>query len=149
MSIEQALDAFHYDIKTTTFVTVNNNKRAAHGAKTLSMVTLSFSVSAFTSLIIIAWFGRVTTRLVRRNDTSAVQASHAILMVRVGGVAIAISLIAAAACSYSMNGWSDFDLLLVSALPVFSVGLAEDLGYFARPRRRLFTQLFRELRLLS
>ena len=53
-------------------------------------------------------------------------------MVRIGGVAIAISLIAAAACSYSMNGWSDFDLLLVSALPVFSVGLAEDLGYLCK-----------------
>ena len=37
-----------------------------------------------------------------------------------------------------MNDWSDFDLLLVSALPVFLVGLAEDLGYFASPRRRLF-----------
>ena len=62
-------------------------------------LTLNFSLSVFTNLIIIVWFARSTTRLLERNDTSAVQASHVIPTARIGGVAIVIALIAAAAWS--------------------------------------------------
>ena len=103
----------------------------------LEWMTLSFGVSAFTSLLIIVWFARTKTQRFKRNDTSAVQASHLNPTPRIGGLAIFIALMVAAALSHSADNWSAFVLLLVSAMPVFVVGLAEDLGYSASPSRRL------------
>jgi UDP-N-acetylmuramyl pentapeptide phosphotransferase/UDP-N-acetylglucosamine-1-phosphate transferase len=100
-------------------------------------MTLSFGVSALTSLLIIVWFARTKTQRLKRNDTSAVQASHLNPTPRIGGLAIIIALIVAAALSHSADNWTTFVLFLVSAMPVFVVGLAEDLGYSASPRRRL------------
>jgi UDP-N-acetylmuramyl pentapeptide phosphotransferase/UDP-N-acetylglucosamine-1-phosphate transferase len=100
-------------------------------------MTLSFGVSALTSWLIIIWFARTKTQRLKRNDTSAVQASHLNPTPRVAGLAIVIALIVAAALSRNANNWTTFVLLLVSAIPVFVVGLAEDLGYSASPRRRL------------
>ncbi len=100
-------------------------------------MTLSFGVSALTSLLIIVWFARTKTQRFKRNDTSAVQASHLNPTPRIGGLAIIVALIVAAALSHSADNWTTFVLFLVSAMPVFVVGLAEDLGYSASPRRRL------------
>ena len=100
-------------------------------------ITLSFGVSALTSWLIIIWFARTKTQRLKRNDTSAVQASHLNPTPRVAGLAIVIALIVAAALSHNADNWTTFVLLLVSAIPVFVVGLAEDLGYSASPRRRL------------
>ena len=100
-------------------------------------MTLSFGVSALTSFLIIVWFARIKTQSLKRNDTSAVQASHVNPTVRLGGLALFMALIVAAALSYSEDNWTTFVLLLVSAMPVFVIGLAEDLGYLASPRRRL------------
>ena len=100
-------------------------------------MTLSFGVSALTSFLIIVWFARIKTQSLRRNDTSAVQASHLNPTARLGGLALFIALIVAAALSHSADNWTTFVLLLVSAMPVFVIGLAEDLGYLASPRRRL------------
>ena len=74
----------------------------------------------------------------KRNDTSAVQAAHLNPTPRIGGLAIVIALLVAAALSHGADNWTAFVLLLVSAMPVFVVGLAEDLGYLASPRKRLF-----------
>lgn len=101
------------------------------------LMTLSFGLSALTNLLIIFWFVRSATTLLKRDDTSAVQASHLNPTARIGGLAIIIALAAVAALSYRPNNWNMFVILLVSALPVFSVGLAEDLGYLASPRKRL------------
>jgi UDP-GlcNAc:undecaprenyl-phosphate GlcNAc-1-phosphate transferase len=103
----------------------------------LEWMTLSFGVSALLSFLIIARFARSATQLRKRNDTSAVQASHLKPTARIGGVAIVAALITAAGLYQSEVSWDMFTLLLLSALPGFSVGLAEDLGYFASPRRRL------------
>ena len=100
-------------------------------------MTLSFGVSALTNFLIIVWFARIKTQSLKRNDTSAVQASHLNPTVRLGGLALVYALIVAAALSYSEDNWTTFVLLLVSAMPVFVIGLAEDLGYLASPRRRL------------
>ena len=100
-------------------------------------MTLSFGVSALTNFLIIVWFVRIKTQSLKRNDTSAVQASHLNPTVRLGGLALVVALIVAAALSYSEDNWTTFVLLLVSAMPVFVIGLAEDLGYLASPRRRL------------
>ena len=100
-------------------------------------MTLSFGVSALTNFLIIVWFARIKTQSLKRNDTSAVQASHLNPTVRLGGLALFMALIVAAALSYSEDNWTTFVLLLVSATPVFVVGLAEDFGFLASPRRRL------------
>jgi UDP-N-acetylmuramyl pentapeptide phosphotransferase/UDP-N-acetylglucosamine-1-phosphate transferase len=100
-------------------------------------MTLSFGVSALTSFLIIVWFARIRTQSLRRNDTFAVQASHLNPTARLGGLALFIALIVAAALSHSTDNWTTLVLLLVSAMPVFVIGLAEDLGYLASPRRRL------------
>ena len=100
-------------------------------------MTLSFGVSALTNFLIIVWFARIKTQSLKRNDTSAVQASHLNPTVRLGGLALVMALIVAAALSYSEDNWTTFVLLLVSATPVFVVGLAEDFGFLASPRRRL------------
>lgn len=100
-------------------------------------IVLSFSVSALSSFVIIVWFARTAESLLKRDDISAVQASHLNPTARTGGLAIIIALAAVAAWSPSPNNWNMFVLLLFTALPVFSVGLAEDIGYLASPRRRL------------
>ncbi|MDC1500131.1 glycosyltransferase [Octadecabacter sp.] len=100
-------------------------------------ITLSFGISALTSFLIIVWFARTKIQRLKRNDTSAVQASHLNPTARIGGLAIVIALVVAAALSHSADNRSTFVLLLVSAMPVFVVGLAEDLGYLASPSRRL------------
>jgi UDP-GlcNAc:undecaprenyl-phosphate GlcNAc-1-phosphate transferase len=100
-------------------------------------ITLSFGISALTSFLIIAWFARTKIQRLKRNDTSAVQASHLYPTARIGGLAIVIALIVAAALSHGADNWNTFVLLLISAMPVFVVGLAEDLGYLASPRSRL------------
>ena len=100
-------------------------------------MTLGFGVSALVSLLIIVWFAHTKTQRFKRNDTSAVQTSHLNPTPRIGGLAIIIALIVAAALSHSADNWTTFVLFLVSAMPVFVVGLAEDLGYSASPRRRL------------
>jgi len=103
----------------------------------IDWIILSFGVAALTSFLIMVWFARTKTQRFKRNDTSAVQASHLNPTPRIGGLAIVIALIVAAALSHSAANWTTFVLLLVSAMPVFVVGLAEDLGYSASPRRRL------------
>ena len=103
----------------------------------IDWIILSFGVSALTSFLVMVWFARTKTQRFKRNDTSAVQASHLNPTPRIGGLAIVIALIVAAALSHSAANWTTFVLLLVSAMPVFVVGLAEDLGYSASPRRRL------------
>ena len=100
-------------------------------------ITLSFGVSALTNFLIIVWFARTLKQHLKRNDTSAVQALHINPTARIGGLAIVIALVVSAALSHSADSWKPFLLLLVSAMPVFIVGLAEDLGYLASPLRRL------------
>ena len=56
-------------------------------------VTLSFGVSALTNFLIIVWFARIKTQSLKRNDTSAVQASHLNPTVRLGGLALVLALL--------------------------------------------------------
>ena len=85
-------------------------------------VTLSFGVSALSSFLIVSWFARTKKQGQKRDDTSAVQASHLNPTARLGGLALFIALIVAAALSHSTDNWIAFVLLLVSAIPVFVIG---------------------------
>ena len=79
-------------------------------------------------------------------DQTAVQSAHSGFVPRVGGLAIYISiLVLIPLLSFGFIPLSvvfdldaeQFTLLIVSATPIFSVGLAEDLGYDMSPKTRL------------
>ena len=100
-------------------------------------IAFSFAISALFCVLIIVWFARTKTQSLKRQDTSAVQASHLKPTARIGGLAIVAALITSAGLSQNEIFGGVFALILLSALPVFGVGLAEDIGYLASPRRRL------------
>jgi len=92
----------------------------------------------------------------RRGDTdqAAVQSAHSGFVPRVGGLAIYISiLVLIPFLSFGFIPLSvvfDLDaeqltLLILSAAPVFAVGLAEDLGYDMSPKARLFASIVSSL----
>ncbi len=80
-------------------------------------------------------------------DEAAVQSAHSGFVPRVGGLAIYIGiLVLIPLLSFGFIPLSvvfdlkveQLTLLILSAIPVFSVGLAEDLGYEMSPNARLF-----------
>ena len=84
-------------------------------------------------------------------DQTAIQSAHSGFVPRVGGLAIYISiLVLVPLLSFGFIPLSivfDLDaallkLLILSAAPVFSVGLAEDLGYEMSPKARLIASAF-------
>ena len=87
--------------------------------------------------MIMFWFSKATAKLKTRNDTSAVQAAHTTSTPRIGGLAIVLGLVVASLIVYLSDTVSTHVALMLSALPVFVVGLAEDLGRLASPRNRL------------
>ena len=87
-------------------------------------------------------------------DEAAIQSAHSGFVPRVGGLAIYISfLVLIPVLSFGFIPLSvvfDLDteqltLLILSAAPVFSVGLAEDLGYEMSPKARLVASAFSSL----
>ena len=109
-----------------------------------SYATLFF-VSFILCLIIIISSGYGFSRR-GHFDEAAVQSAHSGFVPRVGGLAIYISiLVLIPLLSFGFIPLSvvfdldveDLTLLILSAAPVFSVGLAEDLGYEMSPKARL------------
>ena len=110
-----------------------------------SYATLFF-VSFILCLIIILSSGYGFSRR-GELDEAAIQSAHSGFVPRVGGLAIYISILfLIPLLSFGFIPLSvvfDLDaeqltLLILSAAPVFSVGLAEDLGYEMSPKARLF-----------
>ncbi len=79
-------------------------------------------------------------------DASAIQSAHSGFVPRVGGLAVYISIIVLLpllsfgfiplSVVFGFNA-DELTWLILSALPVFSIGLAEDLGYEMSPKARL------------
>lgn len=110
-----------------------------------SYATLFF-VSFILCLIIIISSGYGFSRR-GDSDEAAVQSAHSGFVPRVGGLAIYISiLVLIPLLSFGFIPLSvvfgldaeRLTLLILSAAPVFSVGMAEDLGYDMSPKARLF-----------
>lgn len=101
----------------------------------LFLFTLSCAAAICVALI---YATKGTVLLNRRNDLSAVQASHTKQVSRLGGVAIVV----AAAVSVPFIADPEARMigtgLFLSVLPVFIAGLAEDLGFDVSPKKRLF-----------
>lgn len=109
-----------------------------------SYATLFF-VSFILCLIIIVSSGYGFSRRAEVDET-AVQSAHSGFVPRVGGLAIYISiLVLIPLLSFGFIPLSvvfnldaeQLALLILSAAPVFSIGLAEDLGYDMSPKARL------------
>lgn len=73
----------------------------------------------------------------RVDDIGAIQSAHLTPTPRIGGVAI-ICAIALSIAFSPATVQADYFLLCLTVLPVFVVGLAEDLGFPVSPRRRLY-----------
>lgn len=100
----------------------------------------AFAVSFLVSVLIIIKDRGDRSRLTRDGDLGAVQTAHEVPTPRLGGVAVilAVALSAAQAFVAEPGLWVWF---LVSALPLFLSGAAEDLGFRVSPAGRLGTAL--------
>ena len=95
----------------------------------------TFVVSSVASFLLAALTPWLFAIMTRANDESAVQAAHSRPTLRLGGVACVLGMVFG--CLYS-NLWSSTSfLLLCTALPLFFVGLLEDVGHHMRPRIRM------------
>lgn len=74
------------------------------------------------------------------DDLSGPQKFHDHPIPRVGGIAIFLALVAGASVAqwFGSAGWPWLWLLIVTCIPAFASGLAEDLTKRVSPRRRLF-----------
>lgn len=105
-------------------------------------VGIVFFIAILTNLVIIIWFVRGAIKFTKRDDIKAVQASHVTPAARIGGVSIVLALaIATTPFLDTLISWPYYWLLLLSAIPVFTIGFCEDLGYFSSPRSRLLAAL--------
>jgi UDP-GlcNAc:undecaprenyl-phosphate/decaprenyl-phosphate GlcNAc-1-phosphate transferase len=103
----------------------------------IQTLAISCLISGSACLIIMLGFSKATAKSTTRNDTSAVQAAHTRPTPRIGGLAIVLGLVVASLSVFISDTVSTHVALLSSALPVFVVGMAEDLGRLASPRNRL------------
>ncbi|MDB4073601.1 glycosyltransferase [Ascidiaceihabitans sp.] len=103
----------------------------------IQILAISFLISGSACLIIMLGFSKNIAKSTTRNDTSAVQAAHTRPTPRIGGVAIVLGLVVASLIVLLSDTVSTHVALMLTALPVFVVGLAEDLGRLASPRNRL------------
>ena len=94
----------------------------------IQILAISFLISGSVCLIIMLGFSETTAKSTTRSDTSAVQAAHTRPTPRIGGLAIVLGLLVASLIVFISDTVSTHMALILSALPVFVVGLAEDLG---------------------
>ena len=104
----------------------------------VTVIMLVFTCSLVFSLIFFVMRRPILRMQNYRNDLAAVQAVHSVSAPRTGGVAIIIALVA------GLMSWTDetsnvieHSKFVITIVPVFLVGLSEDLGYFISPKLRL------------
>ena len=115
-----------------------------------------FSVSFTLCLVIIISSGNGFTRRAAL-DEAAVQSAHTGFVPRVGGLAVYLSTL----CLIPLLSFgfiplalvfdieiNELTLLILTAAPVFFVGIAEDLGYTMSPKRRLLASALSSLMVL-
>jgi UDP-GlcNAc:undecaprenyl-phosphate GlcNAc-1-phosphate transferase len=100
------------------------------------IASLSLMISAFFGILIIYAHPHIIAITNPRGDGLAVQSSHVGEPARVGGLAVLLSLMAVATIQAVFQETYQTPLLLLSVLPVFIAGLAEDLGHRVSPRGR-------------
>lgn len=94
----------------------------------------SLLISSLISLLHLQSFSFTTAR----DDLSAVQASHVVAVPRIGGVAVVSALTLGILLWFGRDPTQpNFIMFLATMIPIFIVGLSEDLGFSASPRARL------------
>ena len=117
------------------------------------ILLISFSLFCITSLSLYLFFikiGRYFFTLRGKKDLYAIQSAHEDIVPRLGGLAVFLTLLFLILFSTSKFLASslsiDFNVgsivyLIVSALPIFVLGLSEDLGYLISPSKRLLASI--------
>jgi len=108
----------------------------------MNVLTVSFLISLLVIFLIIR-YGNFHARFTADSDIAGVQKFHSIPVPRVGGLGISLGLLAAFLFRYFQNTEvGSFGLwLLVSCLPVFIFGLAEDFTKSIGVKVRLFASI--------
>ncbi|MEN8838566.1 MAG: MraY family glycosyltransferase [Celeribacter marinus] len=102
-------------------------------------VLVAFVVSLLGSVIVVTTRNGHLHRTSKGHAGLEIQSAHSDPTPRIGGLAVLSALIAAVLFS---NYTTEFGLLLLSAVPIFVAGFAEDTGFEASPRRRLIATMF-------
>jgi UDP-GlcNAc:undecaprenyl-phosphate/decaprenyl-phosphate GlcNAc-1-phosphate transferase len=94
------------------------------------------------SLLLSLYFYKIRNRILEiqifRDDARAVQATHVKSAPRIGGIAIVISFIVGYSMCFNSNIANiAHPKYLLTFIPIFSLGLCEDLGYHTSPRIRI------------
>lgn len=111
-------------------------------AKSLVEIMLPLIVALLISFMIcLALHGssKFLIGLVRRHDLSAVQSMHTKHTLRLAGVAIFISIFLTN--TIFADGHDLLSILLLSSIPLLTLGLLEDLGVHQSPSRRLISSV--------
>ena len=105
----------------------------------MPLLVVSFLTSLLVAMLVIRSAGQHAHHSAD-SDLAGPQKFHSRPVPRIGGIAVFVAIVAGACLAYvsgnrdSVAVW----LLIVSSLPTFAFGLAEDLTKDVSPRRRLF-----------
>ena len=117
------------------------------------VLLISFSVFCFASFLLTLCFvksARYFFTLRGKQDLYAIQSAHEDIVPRMGGLAVFLTVLFFILLSTSefleFSFFINFNVgpiiyLLVSALPIFVLGLSEDLGYLVAPLKRLLASI--------
>ena len=95
-----------------------------------------FTSSLLIGCVMVAFSRRIVKS--KRRDLQAVQATHVVPVPRIGGISIVCALVLSLAFKFGDAHVASFSSkLLLSTVPIFFVGLSEDLGLLASPRVRI------------
>jgi UDP-GlcNAc:undecaprenyl-phosphate/decaprenyl-phosphate GlcNAc-1-phosphate transferase len=104
---------------------------------TLAQNIFLFAWSLIICLVIILIHSQKKYFAIDRSDTTAVQAAHTESISRLGGIAIVSGQAFVLVTILDDEYFDLFYILALSLLPIFCVGMAEDLGWRMSPVRRL------------
>ena len=117
------------------------------------VLLISFSVFCIISFSLSFFFikiGRYFFTLRGKKDLYAIQSAHEDIVPRLGGLAVFLTLLFFILLSTSkflvFSFFIEFNVgsivyLLISALPIFVLGLSEDLGYLVSPQKRFLASI--------
>jgi UDP-N-acetylmuramyl pentapeptide phosphotransferase/UDP-N-acetylglucosamine-1-phosphate transferase len=108
----------------------------------MSTLIASFIASFLVGLLILR-FRHLHEHMSADHDIRGVQKFHSKVVPRIGGIALILGIVVAIASHYSINPsvWWFCTLLLFSALPVFCMGLLEDLTKTVSIRTRFLSAI--------
>ena len=125
----------HFNLLNVTRATCTGN-----GYKMLDQSIFTGLIVFTSSVLIGSLMIFFSKRIIKnkRHDLQAVQAAHVTPMPRLGGIAIVCALILSLAFQFGDAHQANLSSkLLLSTVPIFFIGLSEDLGLLASPRIRI------------